>query len=407
MLAGTSGISKYMEMILNSEFQNAHLLTADEFIKYLEDMEIYLSKERLEFYDEKGLLRPALRYKEPNLKGPNVIRFVNGPIIIEMQQNCDMVEFPKDNDYRPWSEYATDNEKTIQYYHPFQFIPVHKLDRRFNKVLGPKKLEALSEITKEELEKWKKNLAHDIETSQKAMVDAWIPRIGLLMLLEEPAFARNLGIELLDPDDYCDGDKGSWKTIAYGEPFDYRSSKTQMRIRDRFFKDRPYRIVIIVEGLSEEKAIKMIFKALYVDERKDGIMLYTAHGQGNMEANLEALFEVVKRSDIEVFEIVDGEKDSKEMLAEHEARGIIKSGMSKAWDKDFEYDNFGTKRVVEKIAELLRGKVDGGILTVDEVEEKMKNGSVLMNAISAVTNSKYGMKVDDIVKKPELTEMLM
>ncbi|AIF82330.1 hypothetical protein NTE_00248 [Candidatus Nitrososphaera evergladensis SR1] len=95
------------------------------------------------------------------------------------------------------------------------------------------------------------------------------------------------------------------------------------------------------------------------------------------------------------------------MLAEHQARGIIKTGMSRAWNKDFEYDNFGTKRVVEKVAELLAGKVNGATLSVEEVEEKMKNGSVLMNAISAITNSKYGLKVADIVKKPELTEILI
>lgn len=75
------------------------------------------------------------------------------------------------------------------------------------------------------------------------------------------AFARDLDVELLDADDYCNGDGGKWKPKIYGEPFDYRSSRTQMRIRDRFFKDRPYRVAIIFEGPSEEKAITMILKA--------------------------------------------------------------------------------------------------------------------------------------------------
>jgi hypothetical protein len=60
----------------------------------------------------------------------------------------------------------------------------------------------------------------------------------------------------------------------------------QMRIRDRFFKDRPYRVAIIFEGHSEEKAIRMILEALYIDEKRDGIMLHNAKGRSNMEANL-------------------------------------------------------------------------------------------------------------------------
>lgn len=35
------------------------------------------------------------------------------------------------------------------------------------------------------------------------------------------------------------------------------------------------------------------------------------------------------------------------------------------------------------------------------------NNSVLMNAVSAITNSKFGMKLYEIVGKPKLTEELM
>ncbi len=51
------------------------------------------------------------------------------------------------------------------------------------------------------------------------------------------AFARDLDLQLPDPDDYSNGFGGKWKPKIYGEPFEYRSSRMQMRIRDRFFKD--------------------------------------------------------------------------------------------------------------------------------------------------------------------------
>lgn len=508
LLEGTAGLSRYMEIVLGSEFPQAKLLTPDKFIKYLKTMGIRLDKRRLEFYDKKGHLRPVLLYKEPVLKGPNAMRMISGPITIKIQAEIDKVEFLKDGDYQPWRNYGAGQDgKVILYYHPFQFVQAHRLEGQLNKVIKTMLIENLIEITQEQLAEWKKNLADDIDGWQKAMVDEWIPTVGLLMLLESPYavdadkpvsyspddrqyfakytewrrlkfvprsildakdfddedikmvydhlatlgyfndplahwytlveltkrsirqklygrallsqnyyeltkmtqyFARNLDVELLDADDYCNSDGGKWKPKIYGEPFDYRSSRTQMRIRDRFFKDRPYRVAIIFEGHSEEKAIRMILEALYIDEKRDGIILHNAKGRSNMEANLESLFDFTKKNDIDVFEIVDGEKASIEMLEVHKRKGIIKDGMSHSWKKDFEYDNFGTAKVVEKVNVFLRAKGHKKGITIEEVESRMlHNNSVLMNAISAITNSKFGMKLDNIVRKPELTEELM
>lgn len=126
-----------------------------------------------------------------------------------------------------------------------------------------------------------------------------------------------------------------------------RSSRRQMRIGDRFFEDRPYRVVIIFEGPSEEKAITMMLKTLYIDDKLDGIMLHNAKGLSNIEANLGSLFDVSKKNDIDVFEIVDDEKTSKEMCADHMRKGFIKEGVYHIWEKDYEYDNFGATKVVK------------------------------------------------------------
>jgi hypothetical protein len=136
--------------------------------------------------------------------------------------------------------------------------------------------------------------------------------------------------------------------------------------------------------------------------------LYNAKGRSNMEVNLESLFEFTKKNDVDVFEIVDGEKTSKEMLAGHVRKGFIKERMFHVWKKDYEYDNFGTTKVVEKVNILLREKGHKQGITVEEVELRMQNNnSVLMNAVSAITNSKFGMKLNEIVGKPKLTEELM
>jgi hypothetical protein len=128
LLKGTAGLSRYMKIVLGSEFPQAKLLTPDKFMKYLKTMGIRLDKRRLEFYDKKGLLRPVLRYKEPVLKGPKAMRVISGPITTKMQSNMDKVEFLKDGDYQQWKNHdAGQDEKVVLYYHLFQFIQAHRL----------------------------------------------------------------------------------------------------------------------------------------------------------------------------------------------------------------------------------------------------------------------------------------
>jgi hypothetical protein len=42
------------------------------------------------------------------------------------------------------------------------------------------------------------------------------------------------------------------------------------------------------------------------------------------------------------------------------------------WEKDFEYDNFGTAKVVEKVNVFLREKGFNEGITVEEVESRMQ-----------------------------------
>lgn len=89
--------------------------------------------------------------------------------------------------------------------------------------------------------------------------------------------------KMLDPDDYLDGVEGKWKTDIYGEPFNYQSKETRIRILDNYLINRPFQIALIYEGETEDYVIHEIFKVLNIDEDSDGVFLWKAKGQGNIE----------------------------------------------------------------------------------------------------------------------------
>ncbi len=51
---------------------------------------------------------------------------------------------------------------------------------------------------------------------------------------------------------------------------------------DNYLIERSLRVALIYEGETEDTVIKMIFDALNVDEKRDGIFLWNASGQGNI-----------------------------------------------------------------------------------------------------------------------------
>jgi hypothetical protein len=72
------------------------------------------------------------------------------------------------------------------------------------------------------------------------------------------------GTKMLEPDDLWDGRSGTWKPRIYGEPFDYKTKKTQNNILDKFLIERPFKLGIIVEGDTEEHVINLILNKIHV-----------------------------------------------------------------------------------------------------------------------------------------------
>lgn len=204
MVAGSSGISRYVGMLLDSRFPQSHLMTVDEFLRYLRELDVELNKEELEFYDKQGIIRPAARFMEPVDEHGFVAGIFFGPMIREMKSNRERVQLPKDGDFQPWENYEkAKDERVVLYYHPFQFILAHWLTNHHDIVLGPIFMEKVNEIDKEGFDLWKERASEMLAISQKSAVDVWIPVVGLLMLLEEAysVYATGrLSYDPLDPD---------------------------------------------------------------------------------------------------------------------------------------------------------------------------------------------------------------
>jgi hypothetical protein len=73
--------------------------------------------------------------------------------------------------------------------------------------------------------------------------------------------------EMPEPDDIPNGLHGVWKEKLYGKPFNYYQKKVQGKIKDHYFRDPDFKSVIVIEGETEEVVIKMLLKALRIDNK--------------------------------------------------------------------------------------------------------------------------------------------
>jgi hypothetical protein len=505
----SSGLSKYVNMLLDSQFPQHDLMNVDDFLKYLEGRGVKLSKEELEFYDRCGIVRPALRVRllidNGNFDTRNPFSLKNAAI----RESREGIELPSDGDFQPWKNYAEkENERVVLYYHPFQLILAHWLTKNNGKSLGPLFIiEHLSEVNEERLDSWKAETSEKLVSSAKAAVDTWIPIVGLLMLLDEVysvmvtgAFSGDrssqeqwmlwlrrkeiasqirmricmsleqvkqaydhivtlghihdplahwypllelikrekkekltgdarlaqeyyelarmikLFIEdwtgeiMLDPDDKFDSNHANWKPHTYGGyPVDYDDPKTQQLMRDDYFIDRPFLIAIVFEGDTEELVIEEILRLFMRDPKKEGYFLYNTQGSGNMNTrNLDAMIGLAKSNQMEIYLIMDNDGDVDSIIERHKKLGNIKDGMFTVWNKDFEYDNFGSGPVIEKVNQILKSK-GFNLVSLKEVEDRMDTkGEVLMKALSSVFGKhNNSMKFDKIISKKELARKLI
>jgi hypothetical protein len=223
--------------------------------------------------------------------------------------------------------------------------------------------------------------------------------------------------KMLDPDDILDGEEGKWKGRIFGEPFDYRTKKTQNQILKYFLYERPFELVILVEGETEEKIIELILQARAVDLERDGFFVYNIQGQGNLQ-HLKPLFRVSQLIDITIFAMLDKDKDIhnkiKRMKESAGALGYNKEIIIRIWDRDFETENFGIDKVLEQINQILDKEGYQKVIKED-VENRMKSSddaliSAIESEIGRLNHDKFDgstRKASDIISKPYLATLLI
>jgi hypothetical protein len=212
------------------------------------------------------------------------------------------------------------------------------------------------------------------------------------------------GTKMLEPDDLWDGRSGTWKPRIYGEPFDYKTKKTQNNILNKFLIERPFKLGIIVEGDTEEHVTNLILDKIHVDNKRNGFFIHNAKGQGNIKENLRGLFHLSNLNEVRLFLILDDNIEADKI--KEELKDFVNEDMIHKWKNDFEYDNFGIRPVVDTVNRILSIKGYNPI-SLSEVEFELSKGKVLMKVIKNIFERETKKGLEDVISKKHLAEELI
>ena len=123
-------LGKYIDLMLNSQFPQTPLFTSDKFLRFLKDIGFKIELKDLEYYDKKGILKPATRLTRNKTRNEYPkYEMVIGDIFTlkDYYYKNGHLEVVKDEFYE-WKTYDDEHEKrVILYYHPYQFLPLKSL----------------------------------------------------------------------------------------------------------------------------------------------------------------------------------------------------------------------------------------------------------------------------------------
>jgi hypothetical protein len=183
-----SGVTRYVKLMMNSRFPVSNLLNSKDFLKYLSVRGFSTTEKELEYYDKLGLLRPALRLRRPKLNETNYpyfkYKYVGTDIFaLQYYNTIGLIEFPTDGDFQPWPKYIQDDEDTWLFYHPYQILQIEHIPFDINYPLKTHKIEILS--NKQNLVDICDRINQSIKQTKNSQISNWIPRVGLLILLDD------------------------------------------------------------------------------------------------------------------------------------------------------------------------------------------------------------------------------
>jgi hypothetical protein len=226
--------------------------------------------------------------------------------------------------------------------------------------------------------------------------------VGLLNM-----FLKDLtGEEQPEPDDVVDGRGGRWKNAYYGMKFDYRNEELRRKIVSEYLYVTIPKVFLLVEGSSEETAIKILFEAFGKVPEQEGIYIYNFEGLGT--DRVIALLKAAKQQSVGRYLIIDNDKGAEELVKEAvERRKLLDDDCYRIWKRDFEYDNFGVDSVIETVNTQLSAN---GLkpLQKSEIEQRLINKpeEKLWKAIADICYLKNSFPLDSVMSKTELARTL-
>lgn len=177
---------EHTQSILTSHFPQSNLCSQDKFIKFLKSIDIEMNSEHLEYFHKKGILEPIAKLNRQIInqqfqKYDTVIEDIHSTQQYFMNGDLVLLE-----NYEPWKNYQDGlEESAILYYHPFQFISIRRLTFGLYRNMSPIFFENEQDLNKWFYEK-RDIISSYLSSSRESYMKTWVPRIGLLMLLDEP-----------------------------------------------------------------------------------------------------------------------------------------------------------------------------------------------------------------------------
>ena len=212
-----------------------------------------------------------------------------------------------------------------------------------------------------------------------------------------------------DPDDIVDGRRGEWKDGYYGKKFDYKDPDIRKRIISDYLNVPIPKVVLLIEGDTEETVIDILMNAFGIVPENEGIAIHNFEGTGGITPfNAGATLQIAKSQNVARYLIIDNDPGAEELVKELSERlKLLDDDCYRIWEKDFEYDNFGPDAVVETVNERLVGNGLAPIET-NEVDDRIANHpeEKLWKAMNNTCWMKNKVKLDDVISKTSLARTL-
>lgn len=212
-----------------------------------------------------------------------------------------------------------------------------------------------------------------------------------------------------DPDDIVDGRRGKWKDRYYGKKFDYKDPDIQKKIISDYLNVPIPKVVLLIEGYTEERVIALLMNAFGIVPEYEGIAIHNFEGTGGISLfNASAVLRIAKSQNVGRYLIIDNDPGAEELVNELSERlKLLDDDCYRIWEKDFEYDNFGLNYIVESVNEKL---VENGFASIEgnAVKDRIAHHPEerLWKAVHDVCWMKNSIEVDDVISKTSLARTL-